>query len=141
MERICLDTEFISEYLHRNKDARKKLEELRLGGTRLATVSISAFEIYYVPFRFGGKQSLERTNRFLDAIQVIPVTLESAKMAARIQAELLRRGTPIGIRDTLIAGVALTEEIPVLTRNLKHFRRLKEIPVNGMKKDLLVETW
>lgn len=141
MERICLDTEFISEYLHRNEAARKRIEELRREGVKLATTSISVFEIYYVPFRFGGRQSLERTNNFLNAIQVIPLTLESAKIAARIQAELLRRGKPIGIRDTLIAGAALTEDIPVLTRNVKHFSQIKEITVNGVKKDLLVGTW
>ena len=137
MERICLDTEFIAEYLRKNGEARDKIQEFRHRGIRLATTAISAFEIYYIPFKFGGKQSLERTNNFLMSIQVIPITFKSARNAARIQAELASRGTPIGIGDTLIAGAALTEGIPVLTRNVKHYERVAEIPVGEVKRDLL----
>ena len=51
-------------------------------------------------------------------------------LAARILKELQRTGREIEFRDIMIASICITNNIPLLTKNLKHFNRLKE---HGLK--------
>ena len=56
-------------------------------------------------------------------------------VAARRAAELHRllRENPIGDRDTLIAGVCLAIQRPLLTSNLRHFQRVPGLEVFGAR--------
>jgi predicted nucleic acid-binding protein len=51
---------------------------------------------------------------------------EAAKLAARQQ----RRGRPVDLRDTQIAGIALTRRADLATRNVQHFDGLNVNLVN-----------
>jgi predicted nucleic acid-binding protein len=42
-----------------------------------------------------------------------------------VRQKLARRGVSIGMADSLIAGIALVNNLPVLTRNRKHFENVK----------------
>jgi tRNA(fMet)-specific endonuclease VapC len=52
-----------------------------------------------------------------------------ADVAGRIDADLRRRGRPIGDIDTLIAGQALARGWTVVTRNVRHFGRVEGLPL------------
>jgi tRNA(fMet)-specific endonuclease VapC len=57
-----------------------------------------------------------------------------AKIAASIQADLRTKGTEIGHTDTLIAGIAMTSGLQLVTNNTEHFKRIKGLEiVNWMK--------
>lgn len=43
---------------------------------------------------------------------------------AEVRRKLDRTGQPIGMGDSLIAGIALTHNLPLLTRNRNHFTRV-----------------
>ena len=55
------------------------------------------------------------------------LTDAAAKRAAEVHQEL--KASPIGERDTLIAGVCLAIGRPLLTRNVRHFRRVPGLQV------------
>ena len=66
--------------------------------------------------------------------KVIPLTIPMAKKAAEIQADLRKRGNEIGHTDTLIAGIAITSELQLVTNNTDHFKRIKGLVIaNWMK--------
>jgi hypothetical protein len=51
---------------------------------------------------------------------------------ADVRQKLARKGVSIGMVDSLIAGIALVNNLPVLTRNRKHFENvegLRLVPV------------
>jgi tRNA(fMet)-specific endonuclease VapC len=52
------------------------------------------------------------------------LTLKSAQKEGHIYAKLERQGQPIGLRDTLIAAIAITRGCSVATRNRQHFNRI-----------------
>ena len=52
------------------------------------------------------------------------VTPEDAKQAARIRADLKRKGTPIGAYDLQIAATALVNGLTVVTNNTDEFKRV-----------------
>lgn len=54
-----------------------------------------------------------------------------AKTAAIIQADLRKKGTEIGHTDTLIAGIAITSELQLITNNTNHFKRIKGLKIDN----------
>lgn len=60
----------------------------------------------------------------LEAVTVLPFARAEAQTAARVRAELERRGTPIGPLDLLIAGTALAHGATLVTRNTAEFSRV-----------------
>lgn len=57
-----------------------------------------------------------------------------AKTAATIQADLRRKGTEIGHTDTLIAGIAITSGLQLVTNNTDHFKRIKGLEITNWTK-------
>ena len=52
-----------------------------------------------------------------------------AKNAAAIQADLRKKGNEIGHTDTLIAGMAITSGLQLVTNNTDHFNRIKGLEI------------
>jgi len=50
---------------------------------------------------------------------------------AELQALLLRKGTPIGVNDSMIAGHALSIEAVLVTNNQKHFSKVPKLKFNN----------
>lgn len=60
--------------------------------------------------------------------RVLDFDSAAAVEAAVLAAEREKTGRPSGVRDTLIAGIALARRATLATRNLRHFEDLK-VPV------------
>ncbi len=73
---------------------------------------------------YAGEKITENDEAILDSLmipfQVIDVDTEISMHAGRLVRQW-RRSHGMGLIDALIAATALTEEIPVLTLNAKHF--------------------
>ena len=54
----------------------------------------------------------------------LPLDAESARLAARVRAQLEAQGQPIGPYDLLIAGTALAHGLTVVTHNQREFARV-----------------
>lgn len=57
-----------------------------------------------------------------------------AKIAAVIQADLRKKGLVIGHTDTLIAVIAITSGLQLVTNNTDHFNRIKGLAVTNWTK-------
>ncbi|HIP83710.1 MAG TPA: type II toxin-antitoxin system VapC family toxin [Desulfocapsa sulfexigens] len=55
---------------------------------------------------------------------------DAATMAATLAAERKKTGKTVDMRDTFIAGIALTRKAAIATRNTKHFLELKVEVIN-----------
>ena len=62
--------------------------------------------------------------RFVTCLQVLPVDSECARIAARINADLLNHGTPVAITDVFIAASALQHSWSLVTNNTRDFRHI-----------------
>lgn len=70
------------------------------------------------------KKRTGQLNSLLDAIRVLPFSIEEAKSSAAIRAQLEKKGTPIGPFDVLIAGTAMANRAILVSRNLAEFNRI-----------------
>jgi tRNA(fMet)-specific endonuclease VapC len=61
---------------------------------------------------------------YLLAMQLVPFEEQDAVHAAKLRADLRRRGRPIGDLDSLIAAQALARDLILVTNNLREFDRI-----------------
>jgi len=71
------------------------------------------------------KKRHQQLDDFIALITVLPMGIQEAKTAAKIRADLEKKGTPIGAMDTLIAGVAVANKCTLVTHNSKEFSRVE----------------
>lgn len=91
---------------------------------RHGTFTLSAptvFEICGGLVRRGRVLQLRNFEEQLETLEVLPLTLASARLAGEIQGRLLQAGRPIGAYDPLIAAIALEHDLDLVTGNEAHF--------------------
>ena len=109
MKKLCLDTDFLVALLRGYKEAVKKAEEYDSAEAEVSTTAINAFEVYFGAFRSReAEKNVKQADCLLSSIKILKLSLEASRKAGEILSELMHKGMPIGLRDTLIAGIALT---------------------------------
>lgn len=73
------------------------------------------------------KEILTDWNQFINLLSKHSLVQNDADCAARIRADLQRKGTPIGAYDLLIAGQALAQDLTLITHNVKEFARIPHL--------------
>ncbi len=66
---------------------------------------------------------------FVSKNNVLPVTEQSVKISAEIYAELRKEGKPLDDIDILIAGIAVTDNLELVTHNRSHFERIRRLEI------------
>ena len=62
--------------------------------------------------------------------RVLHFDSEAALQAAELFGDRRRRGRPVDVRDTMIAGIVLASHATLATRNVKHFEDIAKSVVN-----------
>ncbi|MCK4732729.1 MAG: type II toxin-antitoxin system VapC family toxin [Methanophagales archaeon] len=93
--------------------------------------AITSFELYYGAFYSKSvEESVKEVEIFLKNMRNIhPFTEKPSKIAGEIMAELRADQKLIEIRDLFIGAICIENDIPLLTRNISHFERIKGLRV------------
>lgn len=89
-----------------------------------------------------GWHRLQREDRvqsflsMLPTVEVLSLDTHAAELAGRIYADLQRVGQPIGVADSIIAAIALENNLTLVTGNQAHYRRIQLLSY-----DLKLENW
>ncbi len=114
------DTDVLIDFLTGTQPGASQVAaELERGS--LSTTVISRFEL--LSGARNARQGAE-IRELLAALANLPLEEDAANRAAEVRLSLARSGTPIGMADSLIAGIALLRDATLLTRNRKHFERV-----------------
>ena len=68
----------------------------------------------------------------LELVPVLPFGMPEARRHAELWADLARRGVVVGAHDMLIGATALARGDTVVTTNVKEFRRIPGLRVQGL---------
>jgi predicted nucleic acid-binding protein len=120
---ILADTDVLIDYLagtHPIADQVKSYIE----SDSLQTTAVSCFELLSGT---GENRRGDEVRRLLAAIPVLALDREGATQAAIVRQQLSSDGFSIGMGDSLIAGIALANDLPLFTRNLKHFENVRNL--------------
>ena len=120
---IVADTDVMIDSLRGTDPAWSRID-LELSTGRLATTVITAFELLS-----GARRSTQRTRieDLLSAMTILPLEPEAGEIATGIRRHLESRGEGIGLADYLIAGIRLSRNAMLLTRNRGHFQRVQDL--------------
>ena len=130
LTRVCLDTDVLIDYLRKPSDEVKRvMESVFERKVSACTTSVNAFEIWLGAYLAPKKAEIVRdTEDFFGQLEVVNFNYESSVEAGRVLADLRKRGETIEIRDLFVGCICKISGMPLITRNLKHYRR-----VHGLK--------
>lgn len=128
---MILDSSFLIDLLRNPEgNAKQKAEELDNKFEIKCISSISALELWRGALQStNSEKERKKVEEFLQSLLVYPVGLGEAKKAAEIEVDLLKRGELIDWEDILIAGTALVHNMPIVTKNVKHFSKISGVLV------------
>lgn len=127
-----LDTN-ICIYLLKEQPSKLKLKFSSVQSTDLYLSSITIAELEFgVAKSTQAEKNSEALKVFLSSFQIIDFDSRAARQYGLIRALLEKQGTPIGANDMLIAAIAKSLDLTLVTNNEKEFAR-----INGLK----IENW
>lgn len=118
---IIADTDVLIDFLF-DKEPMASRISLELERGELRTTVLNRFEL--LSGRYAEKQQTA-VAQLLEAVPTFLLDDGAADRAAHVRNELEKHGLGIGMGDSLIAGIALQNKGTLLTRNQKHFSRVK----------------
>src|SRR3989338_1614808 len=114
----CLDTSFIIDFLHGNKDALSLLEEINLLEQRLTLPSPVIMEIWFgVCLQERESKEKQKVLALLGSMEILSFDERCAKETAEIRAQLQKKGKPIVIEDCMIAAIAKIHNETLVTKD------------------------
>lgn len=117
---ILADTDVIIDYLAGVEPVASRMKAY-IEQEQIGTTVITCFEL------LAGARESERgqaARQLVASLTALPLDLACAARAASVRQHLERAGQTIGMGDSLIAGIALSNDATLWTRNRKHFGRV-----------------
>ncbi len=129
---MIADTTFLIDVMRGDRSAIGKGEELEREGVQVNITTVSVFELY-VGLNLSIRPIEEKTkiDKVLRNIVVHHLDFESAREAGEIFADKKSRGLTIDPEDAMIAGICISNEEPILTRNVNHFSNIDRLTVES----------
>ena len=117
MAAYLLDTSVIVDVLNGKRGRKALLETVLRQGNTLACCAINVAEVY------AGMRPHEAqaTRALLKSLDYYEITWEIAKHAGEIKFQQARRGRTLALADTIIAAVAVSNELKLITDNARHY--------------------
>ncbi len=134
MKRVLIDTDILSYYFKGDSDVVKNFS-IYLDQYDLIEISmITYYEIISGLLAKNALKQLEIFEDFTNENIVLPLTEKSVKISAELYSSLRHSGNMLDDIDLLIAGVAIENELTLVTNNENHFARIPGLSIENWKK-------
>jgi tRNA(fMet)-specific endonuclease VapC len=122
-----LDTNTCIKYLNgASKKVRQHLESN--DPQNIVVCAIVKAELFYGAIKSKHpQQNLAKQQKFLNRFISLPFDDNAAKKYGQIRAKLEKAGTPIGPNDLLIAAIALSRNVTLVSHNTREFSRIEDL--------------
>lgn len=133
MNRALIDTDILSYYF---KGDSLVVENFKKYLTEYDIIEISLITYYEIMsglLHKNAHKQLEIFNDFVTENIVIALTEESCKISSELYSKLRIKGELIDDIDLLIAGVAIENEMTLVTNNESHFGRIPGLKIENWK--------
>lgn len=124
-----LNTNTCIRYLNGTSDNIRNKFEL-YNSTDLYLCSVIKAELLFGAYKSGNpEKNLNKVNQFFEPFISLPFEDNSAVFYGKIRSGLEKKGTPIGPNDLLIASIALSYNLTLVTHNIREFSRVPELNI------------
>lgn len=124
--RYLLDTNVLSEVIRKdpNRGLLQRLGEVAPRDAVTSAVCVAGLRHGAARVAHGARLWERIAREILSRVDILPLGEAEAVRAGDLLATLEAQGEPIGMEDVWIGATALEHRLTVVTRNLKHFRRI-----------------
>jgi hypothetical protein len=124
---IILDTNVLSALMRQNPDRQVVAWLDQQPRTSIWTTVVTVLEVRFgLQILPGGKRRAILMQAFAAVLanighRVVPFDFAAAQLAGDLMAVRRKKGRPVELRDTMIAGIVLAQHASLATRNIEHF--------------------
>jgi tRNA(fMet)-specific endonuclease VapC len=137
-KQYLLDTNILIDFLD---GAPSVIDHVLKAGVKACYISsVSIHELFYGAYLAKEKKEeyynneIKKINKLIEYFDILPLS-HQAEQYGKIKSDLKKKGEIIDEFDMLIAGQALSENLTVVTDNIKHFNRIDGLKItNWLKK-------
>jgi tRNA(fMet)-specific endonuclease VapC len=137
MNRVLIDTDILSYYFKGNDTVLSNFEKYLSHYELIETSIITYYEIVGGLLAKNALKQLNVFEKFISDNIVIPLTESSAKISSELFSTLKQTGNIVDDIDLLIAGIAIDNELILVTNNERHFKRIPGLKVENWTKHVL----
>lgn len=126
MDRALIDTDILSYYFRGDPVVVKNFQKYL---KNFETIEISVVTFYEIMSGLLAKNAFKQLAVFEDFVSeniIVPLTEKSSGISAEIYSSLKQFGKIIDDIDILIAGIAIENNLTLITNNTTHFSSLKD---------------
>ena len=125
-----LDTDTVIYSLKGEPAVKKNLREHFHDPLKMSVITL--MELYYGAHKSQKIASnLAKIKTLEISFQIIPISEESAEIFGMIKAQLEKAGSPLDDFDLIIASCALSNNLMLVTNNVRHFQRIEGLKLTN----------
>jgi tRNA(fMet)-specific endonuclease VapC len=122
-----IDTDIVSLFSRGNPSVVAQFQKYLTQHTYIQISIVTYYEILSGLKHRDAQQQLSQFLAFTAQNIVLPLTIASIQESADLYAKLRQQGTPVDDIDLLIAGVAIANNLVLVTHNQRHFSRIETL--------------
>jgi tRNA(fMet)-specific endonuclease VapC len=130
VSRYLLDTNIISFYLKGDENLKDKV---LINIDSIAISIISCYEIISGLQSINANKRIVEFEKFCELIDIVNLDKYSILASCKIYSILKKSGNLIDDMDILIAGIAKSNNLVMVTDNMQHFERIDGLKVENWK--------
>jgi tRNA(fMet)-specific endonuclease VapC len=127
--KYLLDTNICIYYLKGVKNILKRIKEIGLNNCAISEITVAELK-YGIERCSKQEKNRKLINDFIESVTIIPI-ISSFDIYAKEKASLRKQGKIIDEFDLLIGCTAIVNDMILVTGNVKHFERLKDIRIEN----------
>ena len=129
MEPALIDTDILFLFFRNNQNAVSNFKIYLKEHEKINLTIVTYYEIISGLKHRDALKQLDLFLKFASQNSILPLTEKSATISADLYARLRKAGQMLDDIDILIAGVAIANNLALVTRNKNHFERIEELKI------------
>lgn len=127
MKPALIDTDILSMFFRGNVNVVAQFQSYLAEHRQISLSIVTYYEVLSGLKHRDAQKQLALFLEFTTQNIILPLTTQSVSISADMYAKLRQEGTPIDDIDLLIAGVALANDLVLVTHNQRHFNRIESL--------------
>lgn len=124
--KYLLDTDTCIYWLKGREAVKQNV--LAVGYSAIAISVITVAELYFGAYNSTKiSENLATAEKFIQSLPVLNLNQTTLKYFGQFKADLKQKGTPVADFDLLIASIALTENLILVSNNMRHYNRISQL--------------
>jgi tRNA(fMet)-specific endonuclease VapC len=103
----------------------------KVGESQVCTSVVASAELRFGAAKSGSPRLLSQVDMVLSALEILPLEPPVDTIYAKLRHALEKIGTPIGPNDLFIAAHAVSEDLTLVTANVREFCRIEGLRVEN----------